>query len=448
MTTFEDKFLKQIHNTQSYNKLFSIPLKLFKKCVPEETVTTPVKILILNSVCNGFGDVIFAHKLKTYLQEWYGELVEVKIASNSIDKFIALNENLDDLIHLDVRAKNPECKRFSIMNACNAAEFINENRLVSENIEDFHLYLIAPITRGSKPNHKEIHRLVKASNQFNTFFISEYNYPIHKSVLFNTGIGKGRMGLMMSDNTVDYEKLSMLRHHPYSIMYVSDNDNHLQNCYDGFLELVTSKYEIPRLDIVAPDWMREEMSVRLEQIRSSINPYYSKIVFFYKDGKSTMKQTIMNDHKHDTQVVFRFDIEILSLDDTRSLYQHSLPHVLLTGDQSITDFLSVRREPSMPFYQALTWKRSFYTSLAKALPNKFLKSYKTSCGNIDAIKYQPKFDKFMKNNDFRVKAKPIMDAVLCSVGYTSEEYENIKYDILHSTKKSTLNKKLDKYYDE
>ncbi|NBW29590.1 hypothetical protein EBR37_04375, partial [bacterium] len=142
------------------------------------------------------------------------------------------------------------------------------------------------------------------------------------------------------------------------------------------------------------------------------------------------------------EIVFRFDVLPVPFTNMLSIYQHSLPHVLLTGDQSITDFLSLRHKTSMPFYQGLPWKQNFYTKLAKALPNKFFRSYKTSCGNLDAIKYDPSFTRFIKNNDFRIKAKPLMDTVLCSVGYESEEYNQIKDMIVHSRKLATLKRKI------
>lgn len=441
MTSFTDKFLDKIRSAKSFKSLYKIPLKLFKNKKPSLTVSKPVKILLLTSTCNGFGDVIFSHKLKKYLQDWYGSLVEVKIATNSVKQFVSIKEDINDLIHLSVTAADNQCNPFNMMKPYNASKFINENLLVSEEIESFDLYFIAPITYDFTPNYNEIRRLVKNSNQFNTFFLCEYNYPIHKDVLFNVGIGNGRLGIFLVGSDIKYPKLKVFSH-PYSIIYIAKNDDHISNCYLGFLELLTAKYNLPRLEIVCPDWMREQIERDSSSIINSVDEHYSRIMYVYKDGEEVITENITSYSEVGNQLVFRLDILPVPFTDMLSIYQHSIPHVLLTGDQSITDFLSLRHKTSMPFYQGLPWKQNFYTKLAKALPNKFFRSYKTSCGNLDAIKYDPSFTRFIKNNDFRIKAKPLMDAVICSAGYDSEEYNDIKNTIVHSRKLSTLKRKI------
>jgi hypothetical protein len=443
MKTLEYKLLKQINDCKSYNSLFKIPLKLFKNKDPKTTVTKTVKILILTSACNdGIGDIIFSHKLKKYLEQWYGDLVSVKIATSSVRQFIAINENIDDLIHLQVKGKDTNCRSFTVMKPFNASKYINENILVSENIEPFDLYLVAPLVQGSEPDYKEVHRLVKNSNRFNTFFLTEYNVALHKDILFNVGVGKGRLGLFLVDNDKKRRKRLTVLQHPYSIIYINSKDDHASHCYEGFLELLTSKYKLSRLDIVCPLWMKEELETNIDRIKNKVNEHYSKISYIYKQDGDTNKETLIDDYRGNKEIVFRFDVLPVPFTMMLSVYQHSLPHVLLTGDQSITDFLSLRHKTSMPFYQGLPWKQNFYTNLAKALPNKFLKSYKTSCGNLDAIKYDPSFQKFIKNNDFRVKGRRLMDAVICSVGYGSRLYDEIKFNIVHSRKIKTLKNKI------
>lgn len=441
MTSFTDKFLDKIRSSKSYNSLYKIPLKLFKNKNPTSIVSRPVKILLLTSTCNGFGDVIFSHKLKKYLKDWYGSVVDVKIATNSVQQFISIKEDINSLIHLSVNSEDNQCNPFNMMKPYNATKFINGNLLVPEDIESFDLYFVAPITYDFTPNYNEIRRLVKNSNRFNTFFLCEYNYPIHKDVLFNVGIGNDRLGIFLVSSDVKYPKLRVFTH-PYSIIYIAQNDDHLSNCYLGFLQLLTAKYRLPRLDIVCPAWMYSVIIKNSKNVRDSIDSHYDLISCRGKDGDKEFVQSISGHNEFVNELVFRFDILPVPFTDMLSIYQHSLPHVLLTGDQSITDFLSLRHKTSMPFYQGLPWKQNFYTKLAKALPNKFFRSYKTSCGNLDAIKYDPSFTRFMKKNDFRIKAKPIMDAVICSVGYESDEYKEIKDTIVHSRKLATLKRKI------
>jgi len=327
------------------------------------------------------------------------------------------------------------------MESYNATKFINSNLLVPEDIQSFDLYFVAPITYDFSPNYNEIRRLVKNSNRFNTFFLCEYNYPIHKDVLFNVGIGNDRLGIFLISNQITYPKLGVFSN-PYSIIYIAQNDDHISNCYLGFLELLTAKYRLPRLEIVCPDWMKNRIEKDSSSIINSVHENYSRIMYVYKNGEEVVIKYINGEHQDGNELIFRLDILPVPFTEMLSIYQHSLPHVLLTGDQSITDFLSLRHKTSMPFYQGLPWKQNFYTKLAKALPNKFFRSYKTSCGNLDAIKYDPSFTRFMKNNDFRIKAKPLMDAVICSAGYESQEYNEIKDKIVHSRKLVTLKRKI------
>ena len=443
---FDDLFLKLIKNTKTYNSLYKIPLKLFKNSNPKDLnskhlISKPIKILILTSTCNGFGDVIFSCKLKQYIKDWYGNLVQVKIATNSVNQFTSMGEQLQDLIHLKTKQKDTQCREFNNMKAFNGTEFINNNSLVPEDLNIFDLYFVAPITYDFSPNFKEIHSLVNNSNRFNTFFLCEYNYPIHKDILFNVGIGNDRLGIFLITPEFKLEKIPSLTK-PYSIIYIAENDVHLNPCYEGFLELLTSKYKLPDLDVVCPPWMKYTITYEGNKIRRKINKHYSKISFVYKTNEGLKTEVLSDNYENKGKLTFRFDIFPVPFKTVLSLYQHSLPHVLLTGDQSITDFISLRYEDSVPFYQGLPWKQNFYTNLAKALPQKFFKSYKTSCGTLEAIKYNPKLTRFVKKNDFRINAKPLMDTVISSVGYNSEKYNHIKNTILSSRKLSVVKRKL------
>jgi hypothetical protein len=133
------------------------------------------------------------------------------------------------------------------------------------------------------------------------------------------------------------------------------------------------------------------------------------------------------------EVVFRFDVLPLPYADMAQLYANSLPHALLTGDQSITDFLYVRRhKSSVPFYQALPWKISFYTNLAKQLPQKYFRHKKTSCGNSTAVTYMPKTTNFMQRNNFETNARRLLEAVVFSVADRSETMQSYKDAVLHA----------------
>ena len=91
--------------------------------------------------------------------------------------------------------------------------------------------------------------------------------------------------------------------------------------------------------------------------------------------------------------------------------ENSVNDILVTGDQSITDALSCCSTKNI-FYQIAPWKQTFGRNLAKYMPNQYLKSCKTSCGTLKAIKYNSNYNKFVKDWDFRKLAKPKMDAII------------------------------------
>jgi hypothetical protein len=445
---FEDKLLKKIKSIRSYNKLYNLPMDMFHKAnkkglKPENVISTQVKILILNATCNGFGDIIFALKLFRYLKEWYGDLIDVKIATNNRKRFLGLigEDEGDNVIRLQLKSKNKEVKGGSGRRSGGGEDETQCKRfhqfMPNVELENFDLYLVAPLTADFKPDFKEIHKLVKNSNRFNTAFLTEYNMPINKDILFNVGVGKKRDGLFLINKpNVVPDKIENLDY-PYSIIYVAQNDDYLENCYEGYLELLTSKFKLDRLDIVVPPWLHFEKNI--SDLFQLIDPHYSKISIIEADGE---KELIIKEGNGKGEIVIRFDIFPLSFEQMIPLYYHSLPIMLLTGDQSFTDGLSIRKEDSVIFYQGLPWKQNFYTSMAKDIPNKFFKSYKTSCGNANALRYKPNLSRFANKNDFRVKAKAKMDALIMSVGYKSDLYTQVKHTIAKSKDLRTVKKKL------
>ena len=122
---------------------------------------------------------------------------------------------------------------------------------------------------------------------------------------------------------------------------------------------------------------------------------------------------------------------------------HSVKDILLTGDQSITDALSCCGSKNI-FYQIAPWKITFGHELAKYLPNKYLKSVKTSCGTIKAIRYNSDYRNFIKKWDFKVLAKPKLDAIIKFFKFRNENKKLITEleDIISSSRnmKSLMNK--------
>ena len=118
-----------------------------------------------------------------------------------------------------------------------------------------------------------------------------------------------------------------------------------------------------------------------------------------------------------------------------NLIHYSVRDILLTGDQSITDMFSCCSDKNL-FYQKAPWKRSLASNLSKALPNKYLSSVKTSCGTINAIRYNSKYFDFVETWDFRKMAKSRLDSVFAgAIALNQGKFQKL-YDLF--TSKSTL----------
>jgi hypothetical protein len=456
MDQLNQNIIDQVKSCRSYNSLFNIPFNTFynnpkeTKDLDENFFNWPVKLLILTSTCNGFGDIVTAMKIKKFIFNWYGNRIHLKIATNNVAGFVQLGEKYEDLIHLKTKDKNFQCQRFNTMIPYNAKEFFVNEMLVDENIENFDLYFIVPLTADNYPDFKEIHSLVKNSNRFNTFFFTEYNMPIDKNIRFNIGVGENRLGLLLEEKPDKIETIIKLQN-PYTIIYVAQyytyeglkedsNLGWLEYCYLGFLELVTSIYKLPILEVVCPLWMEKDIKKFLDDFMKYINIWYKTVIFETPEKIDEMENP--NSVKGRGKLIFRFDVLPLQYEKMKALMNYSLPHVLLTGDQSFTDFIALRADDGIPFYQGLPWKTNLYKNLARAIPNKYYKSYKTSCGDYTAIRYNTQLKKLVQNESFAKKGKPIMDAVIKAAAFRSKLYKDFKKIALSSKDLETIKRRL------
>ena len=78
--------------------------------------------------------------------------------------------------------------------------------------------------------------------------------------------------------------------------------------------------------------------------------------------------------------------------------------ISLTGDQSITDAISYVVKEKL-FSQIAPWKQGFAYYLNKELPNENFKSFKTSCGSLNAFEIDIDWKTFRNDMIFRTRKK-------------------------------------------
>lgn len=355
-----------------------------------DKVREKVSILILNTPCNGFGDIIFAVKLKRYLSEWY-PFVSVKIATTKSKSFISLGEKESSLIQLDSLSHIGDCRRF-------------QRLFPSSPLDYFDLIFVAPLQADFEPSLKDVHYLIPYADSYNTYFFSEYNDTLDKTFDFHTGIGKGRDGMFFVDISIPKEESSMFlsQHHlkknKYAVCYIAETISKSRECYLSFFEMISMKYSQSSFSIVCPEWIANNLN------KSSVKrfyPYFSKVIVYKKDGHLSFTNT----DKNKNTLHIRGDVLPVPNYEMLILLKNSCDDMLLTGDQSITDALSCCPKKNI-WYQIAPWKEGYAKELSKLLPNKYYKSRKTSCGTLKGISLNSDYRDFVKKWDFRKIAKP------------------------------------------
>lgn len=411
----------KLKNIKNINNVFWKPY-FDKRTKCSKTCGRGVKILLLNTPCYGFGDVIFAIKLAKYLREWYG--CTVHIATTLPDAFKKMKEPTKNIIPL-TGGKSSQCRRFS--------------RLKMKTTETYDLIFVAPLQADYTINRTDVKKLIKYSNIFNTFFFSEYNDNPSKNFDFPTGVGGKNMGLFLTKTTKG-AKVARTKP-PYALIYIAESIVSSDKCFLGFMEMVSKKYNTKynKFEIVVPGWIVEKILGNKSNIVKRLKKYYPNIVTV--DSKK--KKQVISEESGKNTLTIRGDILPVDNKTMIRLMSHSVKDILLTGDQSITDCISCCSSKNI-FYQIAPWKMGFGKNLAKFLPNKYISKVSTSCGTLQAIKYESNYNKFVQNWDFRKLAKPKLDAIMLATKATkkSKKLKNLEKLVLSSKSLSTLKKKL------
>lgn len=350
-----------------------------------------MNVLILTAPCYGFGDIIFAVKLAAYLRSWYG--CRVTFVTTHSAGFQKMGINPKDIVELKSKVSNIECRRFALLTPVRA-------------IPSADLVFIAPVPTNYDASLKDVQKLVRNANQFNTFFFSEYNHD--EPTDFPTGIGKDTYGIFLSDVVVKPGKPAGLKA-PYAVAYITDASQSHERCLYSFIQMVAAKYNgHNKFDVVVPSWVCDDLEHFRKNIINKVKPYFSEVDYVGKDGK----RTAMHRGKENGKLLtIRCDTFPLPISEMLRLIKASVPDILLTGDQSVSDCLSCCPSKTI-WYQITPWKGAFGKGLAKELPQKYLLKKGTSCGTLKALKYRSNFTKFLDKWDFRKLAKPKLDAVV------------------------------------
>jgi hypothetical protein len=421
-----DRILDFIRASKKKSDLFDI-WKVFSD-VPLKT--NKLQILILNAPCNGFGDIVFAIKFLQLLREWYN--CDVKIATTNVKGFITLGEDPKNLFELKSVSKFVNCRRFDRLKfhvvVSEAVSGSDSKADKGDTIVPFpksDLIFVAPLQGDFDPDMKDVKKILPYANKFNTFFLSEYNDDIKKKIDFHTGVGGKRYGLLFTDAKDIGSRLNTLKN-PYYVIYIADSVPRVKQCMLGFIQMICAKNKNRSFEIVLPEWALSNLKLIVKALEDCESSGHSIIV--KQKASSERKSKITKPDKTITNksgkfnIYLRFDIFPLPVKEMLSLIQYSEKDILLTGDQSITDALSCCVNKNI-FYQIAPWKENFGKNLAKELPNEWLSHKTTSCGTTKAVFYDSSYLAFKKRWDFRILARPKLDAIFSYTAVKKEKDE-------------------------
>ena len=175
-----------------------------------------------------------------------------------------------------------------------------------------------------------------------------------------------------------------------------------------------------------------------------VKKYFDKSYLVLKD-KKVISLFENEKQKHNNILILRGDILPKQRLDFISLIKYSVEDVLLTGDQSITDGLAYSSLNKRIWYQISPWKKDFVHELSKAIPNKYLDNFRTSCGTLKGLHVNLNNKNLIKNHDFRKKGKKRMNGILKFNSMIKDPLIQILIDCIeHSRYKDTTLEKFKK----
>ena len=401
-----DSIKKIVKESKEYSNLYDIVWKTYSSSKIEQKHSDNITIGLFNVPCGGFGDVILTKTFHDYLINWYPNS-KIKICTTGIKKYksIGINDNLIELKRKDnIDYDDSECSSF--------------DKLKINSSIRFDIMFIVPII-NYRFNYHKFKTLIPYSNIFNTFTMSEYNGEFPPYTL-PIGVGKGNLGIMFNDFKITQQTLIKK---PYALVYIQPSPSwgvHARYCFLSYLEMICKKYhkKHPKFQIIIPQWIHEDINYDNNfyyKIKNIIQKYYKNLSIIYPDDEIYL----FEDSKNNSSLKLRGDILPQKRDIFISLMKDSINDILVTGDQSLTDIISCCKYKNV-WYQIAPWKSGLAENLSGHLPNKYLNTFQTSCGVLESINLNINWKDFMKNYDFRINGKKIINSIIIGNYYIRE----------------------------
>lgn len=425
--------LSEFKNVKKDKDLYILPYQINLK----KSSTFKPKITLFCLSCYGFGDIIFCLKIFYYIKKWYN--ITPTIVTSKPLPFIMNGVKLSNLLGAKIPGKKyDECDNYTKMKVYKvdkAGKFLKQIKT------NFDLIFVTPwIGSDYTVKYSGMKSLFPYSNQFNTFIFSEYNPEKPHLYDFPTGIGKNLLGVFITKTT----KTKRIYSNPYIMVHITEDANvNVGKCFNNFIKLMAKKYhnKHKHLDVILPKHVIKDNEDDINKLIKYIidKGWYDKVEII------ETKEQVKKQSKSEKILRLRIDAGFRPLKEFVGLYNHCLPDVLITGDQSLSDILSCCKKFNI-YYQIMPWKANLAKNLAKVTKLNYIGKLSTSCG----LEKMPsplknKLQNVIKYYNFKNLAKPKLDLLIKNAGnLKNKEIQKYMYTILHSRKlkKIELKKKL------
>lgn len=394
-----------------------------------------VNVAIIAFPCGGYGDVVLAIKIAKYIR--YGlDGKGVDIYSRNVTIYTPAPEmfvRIGGIEGIQIE-KMDTLKQKQPVNDCHGLHNLYNTEQFKGYCED--LFIIAPLISNANPDIDNVNKMFPRATYDNTLFITEYNTeqynPYGANVIF-TGIGEQYeeyMGLLFDSigertrplQLSDISSAKLLTLGNYFLMYVSSPYDNSFDCSNNFLTMIavnnnsnigkgnSGNGKEDEIHIVTSMSVGEDLWMGSQGVTKIIK---SDGTVLYEPERRYIDEPTGEKWP---EITLHCEVLPVSREEMVVLMKHSRTDILVTGDQSVTDAIECGADKRI-WYQVLGHKQNFAENLGKSIGNSNIGNIidkidftSTSCGSLNDVSIPILNSRsFIRNNDFRIKAKPMLD---------------------------------------
>ena len=382
------------------------------------------------SLAGGFGDLIFTLKLYAIFKKWYG--ISPYIVSPTPDKFLSNGISKSKILHLKI-PKSESDNAHQYIEEAESVPIVTMNNTKWEN--EFDIIFVTPVTMdGWEKNLRHFKSIFPYITSDLLYRFSAYD---HGGLTYEIplGLSKNRYGIFISEPQTPVKRMIK---NPYIMTHISninwtETEGDYKSCLSNFLKLMVKKYhkKYPVLDIVVSKSITNDFAStdrdRFNKLKDYLKKFYGKVKVIKSENDTLLKKGLN----------IRSDLPVMTHKKFTSLFQHCLPDVLGTGNQTISDLVSCCTNFNI-YYQTLPWEVSFAKNLGRILKKDYLKVRRSSCGKYgdkNMLYMETDLSVIKKNHNFDKKGKPLVDTIMIQF-----QTKNIKKKISKKIKSKVIKK--------